>query len=59
MIVKTKTDANHIVDRTEVFEEVRKHNMRLNPKKCTLGVRAGKYHGFYLIERGIEANPDK
>lgn len=33
--------------------------MRLNPKKCTFGVRAGKFLGFYLTEWGIEANPDK
>src|SRR5215469_501891 len=33
--------------------------MRLNPKKCAFGVRAGKFLGFMLTERGIEANPDK
>jgi ribonuclease HI len=33
--------------------------MRLNPEKCTFGVQAGKFLGFYLTERGIEANPDK
>ncbi|KAK2427943.1 hypothetical protein QL285_026492 [Trifolium repens] len=33
--------------------------MRFNPEKCTFGVRAGKFLGFYLTERGIEANPDK
>ncbi|MCI33348.1 retrotransposon protein putative Ty3-gypsy subclass, partial [Trifolium medium] len=33
--------------------------MRLNPEKCTFGIKAGKFLGFYLTERGIEANPDK
>ena len=33
--------------------------MRLNPDKCTFGVRTGKFLGFYLTKRGIEANPDK
>lgn len=33
--------------------------MRLNPKKCIFGVRAGKFLGFSLMERGIEANPNK
>ncbi|CAJ2656849.1 unnamed protein product [Trifolium pratense] len=42
-----------------VFEQARKYNMRFNPEKCTFGVRAGKFLGFYLTERGIEANPDK
>ncbi|XP_058733219.1 uncharacterized protein LOC131604820 [Vicia villosa] len=33
--------------------------MRFNPEKCTFGVRAGKFLGFYLTERGIEANLNK
>ncbi|XP_058753186.1 uncharacterized protein LOC131626387 [Vicia villosa] len=33
--------------------------MRFNPEKCTFGVRARKFLGFYLTERGTEANPDK
>jgi hypothetical protein len=33
--------------------------MRLNPEKCTFGVQAGKFLGFYLTERGIETNLDK
>ncbi|GAU32568.1 hypothetical protein TSUD_218260 [Trifolium subterraneum] len=39
--------------------EARKVNMRFNPEKCTFGIRAGKFLGFYLTERGIDANPDK
>ncbi|XP_047170810.1 uncharacterized protein LOC124845134 [Vigna umbellata] len=33
--------------------------MRLNPSKCTFGVPAGKFLGFRLTCRGIEANLDK
>ncbi|MCI36026.1 hypothetical protein A2U01_0057248, partial [Trifolium medium] len=33
--------------------------MRFNAEKCTFGIKAGKFLGFYLTERGIEANPDK
>jgi hypothetical protein len=33
--------------------------MCLNKEKYTFGVKAGKLLGFYLTERGIEANPDK
>ncbi|XP_019416415.1 PREDICTED: uncharacterized protein LOC109327705 [Lupinus angustifolius] len=33
--------------------------MRLNPEKCTFGVKAGKFLGFLLTSRGIEANPSK
>lgn len=33
--------------------------MLFNPEKCTFGVQAGKFLGFYLTEQGIEANFDK
>ncbi|CAJ2662240.1 unnamed protein product [Trifolium pratense] len=59
MIVKSPEELDHVVHLRKVFEQARKHNMRFNPEKCTFGVRAGKFLGFYLTERGIEANPDK
>ena len=31
----------------------------MNPEKCVFGVRGGKFLGFMLTNRGIEANPDK
>ena len=31
----------------------------MNPEKWVFGVKAGKFLGFLLIERGIEANPEK
>ena len=33
--------------------------MRLNQYKCIFGVQAGKFYGFMLTNRGIEANQDK
>lgn len=33
--------------------------MRLNPAKCAFGFVSGKFLGFMLTSRGIEANPDK
>ncbi|XP_020204904.1 uncharacterized protein LOC109790200 [Cajanus cajan] len=33
--------------------------MRLNSAKCTFGVTGGKFLGFMLSQRGIEANHDK
>ncbi|XP_020222111.1 uncharacterized protein LOC109804692 [Cajanus cajan] len=47
------------MDLAEIFGELRKHNMRLNPEKCTFGVKGGKFLGFMLSVRGIEANRDK
>ncbi|CAJ2627752.1 unnamed protein product [Trifolium pratense] len=59
MIVKSHEEIDHTAHLRKVFEQARKHNMRFNPEKCTFGVRAGKFLGFYLTERGIEPNPDK
>ncbi|CAJ2634768.1 unnamed protein product [Trifolium pratense] len=59
MIVKSHEEIEHTAHLRKVFEQARRHNMRFNPEKCTFGVRAGKFLGFYLTERGIEANPDK
>ncbi|PNX97955.1 maturase K [Trifolium pratense] len=59
MIDKSPEENDHFEHLRKVFEQARKYNMRFNPKKCTFGVRAGKFLGFYLTERGIEANPDK
>ncbi|XP_052198359.1 uncharacterized protein LOC127805648 [Diospyros lotus] len=33
--------------------------MKLNPAKCAFGVTAGKFLGFMVHYRGIEANPSK
>ena len=39
--------------------QISKYRLKLNPEKCVFGVKAGKFLGFLLTERGIEANPDK
>ena len=33
--------------------------MKLNPLKCAFGVRLGKFLGFMVNQREIEANPKK
>ncbi|GAU47643.1 hypothetical protein TSUD_238620 [Trifolium subterraneum] len=59
MIVKSEEEIDHTVHLKRVFDQARNFNMRFNSEKCTFGVKAGKFLGFYLTERGIEANPDK
>ncbi|XP_072062069.1 uncharacterized protein [Arachis hypogaea] len=59
MVAKTKVGKSHIDDLSEIFSQIRQYNMRLNPEKCTFGVRVGKFLGFILTSRGIEANPEK
>ncbi|XP_057542470.1 uncharacterized protein LOC130820933 [Amaranthus tricolor] len=51
--------SQHAEDLSETFITLRKHQMRLNPEKCVFGVTGGKCLGFFVDERGIEANPEK
>ncbi|RDX65529.1 hypothetical protein CR513_55807, partial [Mucuna pruriens] len=59
MVVESQGVAEHCEVLGRVFHILRKHQLILNPDKCSFGVRAGKFLGFMLIERGIEANPEK
>jgi len=58
-IVKSKSDSEHLADLHETFCSLRKYRMKLNPKKCNFGVRAGKFLGVLVSARGIDANPEK
>ena len=59
MLVKSTTIELHIAHLSEAFQILRECNMKLNPAKCAFGVSAGKFLGFIVNNRGIEANPDK
>jgi len=59
MVVTTQQKEQHATDLEELFTTIAKYRLKLNPKKCMFGVQAGKFLGFLLTERGIEANPEK
>ena len=59
IVVKSDSCEQHISDLKEVFQALRQYRMRLNPEKCAFGVEGGKFLGFMLTHRGIEANPEK
>ncbi|SPT20207.1 unnamed protein product [Triticum aestivum] len=59
IVVKSKDRATLIQDLDETFANLRKINLKLNPEKCVFGVPSGKLLGFFMSQRGIEANPDK
>ena len=42
-----------------MFNILRKYRMKLNPLKCTFGVRSSKFLGFMVNQCGIEANSKK
>ncbi|XP_027187860.1 uncharacterized protein [Cicer arietinum] len=59
MIAKSQTEEEHIIDLKKLFKRLRKFKLKLNPSKCTFGVRSGKVLGFVFSQRGIEVDPDK
>ena len=59
MLVKSRREEDHLEDLRKTFDAFRSYNMKLNPGKYAFGVTAGKFLGFIVSQRGIEANPDK
>ena len=59
MVVASHDRRRHTTDLEELFATISKYRLKLNPEKCVFGVEEGKFLGFMLTERGIEANPDK
>ena len=59
IVVKTKDMPTLVQDLEETFANLHKINLKLNPEKCVFGVPSGKLLGFFVSQRGIEANPDK
>ena len=59
MLVKSKEESTHLDDLKETFTTLRQYQMKLNPSKCAFGVVSGKFLGFMVSQRGIEANPEK
>ena len=56
MLVKSVKAKLHI---THLAQVLKSYNMKLNPAKCVFGVSVGKFLGFIVKSRGIEANLDK
>ena len=59
MVVTSQERGRHTTDLEELFPTISKYCLKLNPEKCVFRVEAGKFLGFMLTERGIEAKPNK
>lgn len=59
ILVKSNQALMHIADLTKCFVVLQKNDMSLNPAKCAFGVKGGKFLGFVITQRYIEANPKK
>ena len=59
MLIKSKEELTHLDDLKETFATLKQYQMKLNPSKCVFGVVSGKFLGFMVSHRGIEANLKK
>jgi len=59
MIAKSTSEQEHLINLRKLYERLRKFKLRLNPAKCTFGVRSGKLIGFIVSQKGIKVDPDK
>ena len=56
MLVKSKQHPDHTAHLQQTFDLLREYGMKLNPLKCAFGVSVGRFLGFMVTQRGIEAN---
>ena len=59
MLVKSKKELAHLDDLRETFATLKQYQMKLNPSKCVFSVALGKFLGFMVSQKGIEANLKK
>ena len=59
IIVKSQGAEQHAKDLEQILDTLDKYKIKLNPDKSVFGVKAGKFLGFMISHRGIEANSEK
>ena len=59
MISKSKIEEEYLVNLRKLFKRLCKYRLRLNPAKCTFGVKSGKLLGFVVSQKRIKVDPDK
>ena len=59
MISRSQTEEEHLDHLQNLFVRLKEYKLRLNPNKCTFGVRSGKLLGFIVSNKGIEVDPAK
>ena len=59
IVVKSRRASDQAYHLRKSFKRVRHHRLTLNPLKCTFGVRARNFLGFFVHLRGIEVDQNK
>ncbi|GJV90606.1 reverse transcriptase domain-containing protein [Tanacetum coccineum] len=59
MVIKSNEEKMLLADIAETFDNLRRINMKLNPKNCSFRVEEDKFLGYVVTFEGIRANPKK
>nr|GEV38014.1 reverse transcriptase domain-containing protein [Tanacetum cinerariifolium] len=59
MVIKSNDEKVMIEDIVETFDNLRRINMKLNPKNSSFRVKEGKFMKYMVTSDGIRANPKK
>ncbi|GJY75751.1 reverse transcriptase domain-containing protein [Tanacetum coccineum] len=59
LVIKSHTEHEILKDVEETFHNLRRINLKLNPKKCTFGAEEGAFLGHIVSMQGIKACPKK
>ena len=59
MLIKSVKAEHHVDHLAKSFQVLKDYKMKLNPTKCAFGVSAGKFLGFIVNSREIEAKSNK
>lgn len=59
IMVKSKTQSEHVHHLQEVFQPLRKYGMKLNPAKCAFDMSSGKFLGYMVIQRESKSTRTK
>ena len=54
MIAKSINEGGHVEHLLKLFQRLRKYKLRLNPNKCTFGVRSGKLFTLLLAREVLK-----
>ena len=59
MISRSQTEEENLDYLQKLFDRLNMYKPRLNPNKCTFGVRSVKLLGFFISDKGIQVDPAK
>ena len=59
MVIKSKIEDALLCNIIKAFQNLRRINIKLNPTKCTFGVKEGQFLGHIIDSTGIKVNPKK